>query len=97
MSSNTTRHIEGIADKAIGAVKKNVGAAIDNEQMEAEGKIRELEGEAKVKGVEATERAKGSSRRSPARSSARSARSSTTSRWSSKEPRARRRASCARD
>jgi len=59
MSSNTTRHIEGLTDKVVGKVKKTIGAALDNEQMETEGKLRELEGEAKIQAVEAAERTKG--------------------------------------
>lgn len=57
--SNTSRHIEGMTDKAIGKIKKTVGSAIDNEQMEAEGKARELQGEAKTKAAEASENLKG--------------------------------------
>jgi uncharacterized protein YjbJ (UPF0337 family) len=36
----------------VGAVKNRIGQVIDNEQMAAEGKVKELKGEAKQKANE---------------------------------------------
>lgn len=47
--SNASNRSEGIAEELGGKIKKTIGAAIGNEQMEAEGKARELKGEAREK------------------------------------------------
>jgi len=57
--STTKTHLEGVADKVAGNIKKNVGKAIDNEQMQAEGAARELHGEAQVAAARAQESAGG--------------------------------------
>lgn len=44
---NTGKHLEGVADKVGGNLKKNVGKLIDNEQMQVEGAARELKGKAR--------------------------------------------------
>ena len=41
--------VKGAAEELGGKIKKTVGAVIGNEQMEAEGKLKELEGEARQK------------------------------------------------
>jgi uncharacterized protein YjbJ (UPF0337 family) len=41
------QEMEGKFDKAKGAVKENVGRAIDNEEMETEGKIDRVKGDVK--------------------------------------------------
>ncbi|TMB26550.1 MAG: CsbD family protein, partial [Deltaproteobacteria bacterium] len=43
---------EGKVNEVVGAVKNRVGAVIGNEQMQAEGKVKELKGEAKQKANE---------------------------------------------
>jgi uncharacterized protein YjbJ (UPF0337 family) len=40
---------KGKVEEVTGALKNRVGAVIDNEQMQAEGKVRELKGEARQK------------------------------------------------
>ena len=50
---------EAYTDKTVGAVKENVGWAIGNEQMQAEGKARNLQGEAKLEAIQAKEYTKG--------------------------------------
>lgn len=57
--NNTNRHLDGVKDQVVGAVKKNVGKAIGNEQMEVEGAAREVVGDAKVETARTVERAKG--------------------------------------
>ena len=57
--NNTNRHLDGMKDQVVGAVKKHVGRAIDNEQMEAEGAAREAVGDVKVESARAAERAQG--------------------------------------
>jgi uncharacterized protein YjbJ (UPF0337 family) len=41
------QEMEGKFDKAKGAVKENVGRAIDDEEMETEGKIDRVKGDVK--------------------------------------------------
>lgn len=57
--STTKTHLEGVADKVAGNIKKNVGKAIDNEQMQAEGAARELQGDAAIAASRAQENAAG--------------------------------------
>jgi uncharacterized protein YjbJ (UPF0337 family) len=56
---NTGKHLEGVADKVGGNLKKNVGKLIDNEQMQAEGAAKELQGDAKMAAARASETADG--------------------------------------
>ena len=44
--SSTTDKIKGLANEAVGNVKRGVGKATGNEKLEAEGKAQELKGEA---------------------------------------------------
>ena len=57
--STTGTKIEGKVEELGGKLKKGVGQAINDPQMEAEGKGHEVEGKAKVAGAETVERAKG--------------------------------------
>lgn len=57
--NNTSRHLEGVADKVVGGVKKNVGKLIDNEQMQAEGAARQMAGQAQIEAVKGSERVQG--------------------------------------
>lgn len=57
--SNTTKRIEGAAQELGGKVKKGIGEAIGNEQMQAEGKATELKGQGKQEAAKAAERVKG--------------------------------------
>lgn len=57
--SNTGDRLKGMGEEAVGNIKKNVGDATDNEQMQAEGKATELKGEARQESAKAAERGKG--------------------------------------
>ena len=57
--SNAANRGEGKAQEIGGAIKKNVGKLIGNEQMEAEGTAKELEGKGKQEAAKAAERSKG--------------------------------------
>lgn len=57
--SSTSKRIEGAAEELGGKIKKGVGHAIGNEQMEAEGRVTEIKGEAKQESAKAGERIKG--------------------------------------
>jgi uncharacterized protein YjbJ (UPF0337 family) len=57
--SNASDRAKGIVEKIGGTIKKKVGKAIGNEQMEAEGKAKELEGNARIAAAKARERGKG--------------------------------------
>jgi uncharacterized protein YjbJ (UPF0337 family) len=57
--TNASKRSEGAAEKLGGKIKGTVGKLIDNEQMEAEGKVKELKGEAKEESAKASERQKG--------------------------------------
>lgn len=57
--SNASKRSEGAAEKVGGKIKGTIGKLIDNEQMEAEGKLKELKGEAKEDSAKAAERNKG--------------------------------------
>ena len=55
----TAKKIEGHLEQLGGSIKKNIGKAIDNQQMEVEGAAHELKGNAKVEGAKGVERVKG--------------------------------------
>lgn len=55
----TAKKVEGHVEKLGGNIKKNLGKAINNQQMEAEGAAHELKGTAKVEGAKGVERVKG--------------------------------------
>jgi uncharacterized protein YjbJ (UPF0337 family) len=57
--NNTDKRIAGAAEELGGKVKGGVGSVIGNQQMEAEGKLKELQGAAKQQTAKAAERAKG--------------------------------------
>jgi uncharacterized protein YjbJ (UPF0337 family) len=44
--SSTTDKISGLANKAAGIVKENIGKAVGSEKLEAEGVIQEAKGDA---------------------------------------------------
>ena len=56
---NTKTHLSGVADKVAGNVKQAVGKAIDNEQMQAEGAVREQRRDAKIAAARAGEQVGG--------------------------------------
>lgn len=58
MSNETTR-AAGTVKQVGGAIKKNVGHALGNERMEAEGRVAELEGKAQKEVAKGAERMKG--------------------------------------
>ncbi len=53
--------VSGYTDKAMGAIKENVGYVFGNEQMEAEGKERRDKGEYEIEEAKHEERVKGTS------------------------------------
>lgn len=57
--SKMTSRIQGIADQAGGKIKKTVGQAIGNEQMQLEGQATELKGKAEQAAAKAAQRTKG--------------------------------------
>ena len=57
--SNTSKRVDGAVTELGGKIKKNVGALVGDEQMEAEGRAKELAGEAKQAEAKAAERVKG--------------------------------------
>jgi uncharacterized protein YjbJ (UPF0337 family) len=57
--SNASKRSEGAAEKLGGKIKGTVGKLLDNEQMQAEGKVKEMKGEAKEESAKSAERAKG--------------------------------------
>jgi uncharacterized protein YjbJ (UPF0337 family) len=57
--SNASKRSEGAAEKLGGKVKGTVGKLIGNEQMEAEGKVKEVKGTAKEETAKSAERGKG--------------------------------------
>lgn len=57
--SNKSKRAEGKAEEIGGKIKKGVGQLIGNEQMEAEGIVKEKKGEAKQEAAKASERTKG--------------------------------------
>ncbi len=57
--SNATKRGEGAAEELGGKIKATVGKVIGNEQMEAEGNLKELKGKSKQEAAKAGERVKG--------------------------------------
>ncbi len=57
--NNPSRRGEGAAEKLGGKVKGAVGKLIGNEQMQAEGKVKEIKGAAKEQSAKSAERTKG--------------------------------------
>jgi uncharacterized protein YjbJ (UPF0337 family) len=57
--SNKRKRAEGAAEKIGGKVKRGVGKVLGNEQMQAEGTVKEKKGEAKQEAAKASERTKG--------------------------------------
>jgi uncharacterized protein YjbJ (UPF0337 family) len=57
--SNETKRAEGAAEEIGGKIKKGIGKLIGNDQMEAEGIVKEKKGEAKQEAAKAAERTKG--------------------------------------
>ncbi len=57
--SNASDRAKGAMEELGGKVKKNVGDAIDNEQMQAEGHATEMKGQARQESAKAEERGKG--------------------------------------
>jgi uncharacterized protein YjbJ (UPF0337 family) len=57
--SNASNRAEGKAEQLGGKIKKTIGKVIGNEQMEAEGHLKEAKGEAKEETAKAAERTKG--------------------------------------
>ena len=57
--SNASKRAEGKAEEIGGIIKKNIGKLIGNDQMEAEGVVKEEKGEAKQEAAKAAERTKG--------------------------------------
>ena len=57
--SNGSKRAEGAAEEIGGKIKKGIGKLIGNEQMEAEGKVKEEAGDAKQEAAKAAERTKG--------------------------------------
>lgn len=57
--SNASKRSEGAAEKLGGKIKRGIGKLIDNEQMEAEGAVKEVRGEAKEESAKGAERGKG--------------------------------------
>ena len=58
MSSNMKR-AEGAAEELGGKIKSAVGKLIGNEQMQAEGKLKQLKGKGRQEAAKASERTKG--------------------------------------
>ncbi len=48
-AAKASERVKGKVEEIAGAVKNRVGAVIDNEQMQTEGKAKELKGEARQK------------------------------------------------
>ena len=57
--SNIGERSEGKAEEIGGKIKKGIGKLIGNEQMEAEGAVKEAKGEARQTAAKAAEQAKG--------------------------------------
>jgi uncharacterized protein YjbJ (UPF0337 family) len=54
--SNSSKRAEGAAEELGGKIKKGIGKIIGNEQMQAEGIVKEKKGEAKQEAAKAAER-----------------------------------------
>jgi len=50
--------LHGVKDEFVGSVKENVGKAMGNQQMEAEGKVTKMKGEGEVSAVRGEQGAK---------------------------------------
>jgi uncharacterized protein YjbJ (UPF0337 family) len=57
--SNASKRGEGVAEEIGGKIKKVAGKVIGDDQMEAEGLVKEKKGEAKQEAAKAAERTKG--------------------------------------
>ena len=57
--SNAGNRSEGKAEEIGGKIKGTIGKVIGNEQMEAEGKLKEVKGVAKQEAAKGAERSKG--------------------------------------
>jgi uncharacterized protein YjbJ (UPF0337 family) len=57
--NNASKRNEGAAEKLGGKIKRGLGKLIDNEQMEAEGALKEARGRDKEETAKSAERAKG--------------------------------------
>jgi uncharacterized protein YjbJ (UPF0337 family) len=57
--SNESKRAEGAAEEIGGKIKKGFGKLIGNDQMEAEGIVKEKKGEAKQEAAKTAERTKG--------------------------------------
>ena len=57
--SNESKRAEGKAEEIGGKLKKGIGKIIGNEQMEAEGIVKEKQGETKQEAAKSAERTKG--------------------------------------
>jgi uncharacterized protein YjbJ (UPF0337 family) len=57
--SNESKRAEGAAEEIGGKIKKGLGKLIGNDQMQAEGIVKEKKGEAKQEAAKASERTKG--------------------------------------
>lgn len=55
----STERVEGKVQEIAGSLKKGVGRLIGNEQMEAEGKVKEMRGQAHQEKAKAGQRVKG--------------------------------------
>ena len=58
-NENARKRSEGAAEKLGGKIKRGIGKLIDNEQMEAEGAVKETRGRDKEESAKSAERAKG--------------------------------------
>ena len=56
---NDRNKSEGLAEELGGKIKKNVGKLVGNEQMEAEGAVKETKGEARQEAAKGAERIEG--------------------------------------
>jgi len=57
--SNESKRAEGKAEEIGGKIKKGIGKLIGNEQMQAEGIVKEKKGEAQQEAAKSAERTKG--------------------------------------
>ena len=59
MNQNARKRNEGAAQKLGGKIRRGIGKLIDDEQMEAEGALKEARGRDKEESAKSAERAKG--------------------------------------
>jgi uncharacterized protein YjbJ (UPF0337 family) len=59
MNQNALKRNEGAAQKLGGKIRRGIGKLIDDEQMEAEGALKEARGRDKEESAKSAERAKG--------------------------------------